>query len=214
MKVLIEVPHERATMCRGCFCGGHAGALRAEASEVEGALRTIRSARVSLESCEGDEKLGAQVLDHGVGGAARAGGTANEPLGTAEEAFEHVRVRGDAPVVEADEQMLAVTLGEGREVIDEAARGGGEPRSRNGALELIQVGLESSLRLGGALGAIDSVRVGGDLAGDLAEDLGMSGDPPRQTDLVPIGSQGLGEIGQEGIPACGPPFFSASWTRA
>lgn len=211
--MLIEVPDQRSAMRSRCFCGGNPGASCAETFHVEAIQRFRRSGRLLFESREGHEEVGAEVLRDRVGGTARARGATYQTLCAAEETFERVGCGRDTLVVEADEQMAAVTLSKCGDVIDKASCDDPDPGSRSGPPELVDVGLEPGFGLRGAGGTVDSIGVGRQLMGEPAKDGGVPGYPTRESDLVPVRSEGLGEVVEQRVARVRP-FFRASCANA
>ena len=163
----------------------------------------------------GEQDLGAEVVDHGVGRAAAAQGTTSLPLAQAEEALYLVGRGGQAGIIEAMEEVGAVAAGHRDEVVDEGGGLGVEPQAGCRALELAQEVPQLGLSRGGILWTAGPVRGRVEVVGYVSEVLHVSLDPAGDTDLMPVQAEGL----REGIKAgrghgcAGRVFFCAAvWT--
>lgn len=162
----LEVANERATPCHGRFFGGDARAGGPESRQESVVEFVHERAVVGLHEREGGEVATAYVLRDGGGRAPRPAGTTKGSLRATEEALKLVGVRRDARVVETDEEVLLVALGQCGEVIDEVAGRGAKAVARGLGAQLRDVGVEACLRLGGVLRAIESLGIRRDLVRD------------------------------------------------
>src|SRR5262249_1187171 len=125
-----ELADERAAPLHGRFFGGEARTGSAEVVE-EGLVELVQErVIVRLDESEGRQIAAAHVLRDGVGCASSSASSAERALRVAEEALELVRVRRDARVVEANEDVAPVALGQRRQVIGELPGGGTEAVAR------------------------------------------------------------------------------------
>ena len=215
----IEVAGARAVGGGGRLGGGDAQAHLSEASErgvVERVVDLRRRAVAGGGVREGREVVTAEVLRDGVRRARGAARAAEDALRASEEALEHVGGRRDARVVEADEEVRAVALEEGRDVIDEATGGGAEPGSRRFGPKSFDVSAEALVRLLAARGEVGSLGGDGDLARDVAKDLRVQRYAPRAPRVVPARSERVPEVLEDAFFPLGlgaAPLSQASVTR-
>lgn len=215
----VEPADERPTPCRRGLLSRDARACDPEPRDP-GLVERVEDDRriVLLHDRERRQVLAADILRDRVCSARSAARSPKRPLRVPEEPLELVRGRRHARVVEADEEVLLVALGERSEVIDEVARRGAETTARGLCAQLRQVGIEAVLGFGCALGAIVSLGIDRDLVRDAAEDRRVTRYSSRESDLVPVGSERFREALEEGPIATTVflfrPFFRSSATSS
>ena len=163
----------------------------------------------------GEQELITEVVDQRVGRAATAQGATSLLLGLAEGALQLVGRRRHLRIIKAVEQMGAVAARDGNQMVDEGGGLGVEPRAGRRALQPPEKIPELGLGCGGVLRPVGPFRVRAEPTGYLAQELHVSLDAARDTDLMPVQREGLRERievrrGHRGTRAVF--FFAASWT--
>jgi hypothetical protein len=146
---------------------------------------------------EGHEVVPTEVVSDSSGRAAAPEGTSQLCLGGTEEALKFVRSRRDARVIEADEEVVPIALGELSQVIYEPPGRGSEAGSGGVGLQSGQQIRQPVLCLSCAAGGIGIVGPWLDRSRDGAEDLDVPRDPSGGAASMPVGLQLLRELVEE-----------------
>ena len=143
---------------------------------------------------ECEEGFGTEVGDYGVGGAAAPESVAQDPLRHPEELLQGVCARRNPRVVEAVEEVVAVTLGAADHAVDEVGGGAGEAGAWD-VCEFGEVSVPASPRCGSRGRTVGPVGRGRQLVREAANDLGVAPDPTRRACLVPRRRQSGVQLG-------------------